>query len=388
MSIASRLYNGEVSYDFTGRRKRWYTVSGVVLTISLLSIIFRGFNYGIEFKGGVSYELPRSGHTLADARGLLTQEGIVDPVVQSLGSDRLRITTPALTPAQTTATQDALAARFGISTTQVSTSSVGSSWGSEISKKALEGLLIFLVAVTAYIAVRFRERGMAIAAFVALVHDLVITAGVYSLVGFEVTPSTVIALLTILGFSLYDTVVVFDKVRENTAGLQSAGRATYTQQANLALNQTLVRSLNTSLIALVPVASLLFVGAGLLGAGTLKDLALAQLVGLASGAYSSIFIATPLLCQIKEREPQMKALAARVGRLESAGRLSPLGRRPAYAAVGGPGADEPTGSAVVPSSVADTAPDARGAFSGRPTTRPAGRPGSRGRNRPHGARRR
>jgi preprotein translocase subunit SecF len=316
-----------------------------------VSILVRGFNYGIDFKGGSTYQLNRNGHSVADARSAVSDAGVTDAQVQTLSDGTFLITTKKTTGQdRVNAVIASLSSHLGVAEKDISPSTVGSTWGSQISKKALEGLLIFLVGVVVYITLAFREFKMALSAFVALLHDLLITAGVYSLVGFEVTPSTVIALLTILGFSLYDTVVVFDKVRENTAKLQSAGRVTYGQASNLALNQTLVRSINTSLIALIPVAALLFVGAGLLGAGTLKDLALAQFVGLASGAYSSIFIATPLLVQLKEREPQMRALAAKVARAEAAGKQSGA-VRPAFATTApapttAPAADEPATTSV------------------------------------------
>ncbi len=317
MSLASRLYRGEVSYDFIGHRRRWYTISGVFIAICIASMLIRGFQFGIDFKGGAEFDFPANGHTVAQARSALDGTGIQVEVAQSLSSSppMIRIQTKPITEAQSEHVISVLQQKFN--TKSVNSTSFGASWGSSVTTKSVEGLIVFLVLVMIYISLRFEPK-MAAAAIVALLHDLVVTAGVYSLVGFEVTPATVIAVLTILGFSLYDTVVVFDKVRENTAGLVVAGRKTYTQAANEAVNQTLMRSINTSLIALLPVASLLFIGAGLLGAGTLKDLALAQLVGLASGAYSSIFIATPLLVDFKEREPQMKALRAKIARSQAA----------------------------------------------------------------------
>ena len=328
MSLASRLYRGEMSYDYIGRRRRWYALSGLVLLIAIGAMIFRGFNFGIDFKGGSSFQFPANGHSVADARSAMAAAGVADPVVTELkgldGSRQIRITThelaldpkPGETVAEELKVENELVKTFGVKHEELNPGSVGPSWGAQISRKALQGLVVFLVMVVIYIALRFEPK-MAAAAIVALIHDLVITAGIYALVGFEVTPSTVIALLTILGFSLYDTVVVFDKVRENTAGIGATSRVTYSQAANLAMNQTIMRSINTSLIALLPVGALLFVGAGLLGAGTLKDLALAQFIGLASGAYSSIFVATPLLCDFKEREPQMKALSAKVARAQT-----------------------------------------------------------------------
>jgi preprotein translocase subunit SecF len=319
-SLATRLYRGEVSYDFLRRRKVWYSLSGVIILASLVSLFARGLNLSIEFTGGDAFQFSSNGHSVATADAALTSAGI-DPsnaTVQLLGGKQMLVQTKYVGNVKTSELEAALSKDFGVSENNLSPETVGPSWGSQITEKAIEGLIIFLVAVVIYITLRFEAR-MAAAALAALAHDLLVTAGIYSIVGFGVSPATVIALLTILGFSLYDTVVVFDKVRENTSGLGPQSKVTYSQAANLALNQTLMRSINTSLIALLPVGALLFVGAGLLGAGTLKDLALAQFVGLASGAYSSIFIATPLLAQLKEREPTMRDLATRVARARSRG---------------------------------------------------------------------
>ncbi|MHB8340248.1 MAG: protein translocase subunit SecF [Mycobacteriales bacterium] len=338
MSLATRLYRGEVSYDFLARRRRWYLISGTVVVISLISLFVQGLNLSIDFKGGDAFQFNANGRTVADAQRVLTDQGVTNAVVQKLSTltqTQILVQTKPLAEAPLNRLQAGLASEFGITQDALNPQSVGASWGKQITDKAIEGLIIFLIAVVFYITLRF-EAKMAGAAIVALVHDLIVTAGIYSLVGFQVTPATVIALLTILGFSLYDTVVVFDKVRENTAGLGAASRTTYSQAANLAVNQTLMRSINTSLIALLPVAALLFVGAGLLGAGTLKELALAQFVGLASGAYSSIFVATPILAQLKEREPGMQQLAVRVARTEAA--------RPAAS----PGRSSRTGAAPEP----------------------------------------
>jgi preprotein translocase subunit SecF len=231
--------------------------------------------------------------------------------VQKVGNDKIRIQTGSLTTEKSNALQDSLASTFGVSVDSIDTQIIGPSWGKEITRKALYGLIGFIAVVMLYLAMAFEPK-MAIAAIVAVIHDVFITVGIYALVGFDVTPATVIGFLTILGYSLYDTVVVFDKVRENTRSVTATSKMTYSQAANLAVNQTLVRSANTSIMALLPVGSILFVGAGLLGAGTLKDLSLALFIGLATGAYSSIFIATPLLAVMREREPAMKALAKRV----------------------------------------------------------------------------
>ncbi len=391
MSLMTRLYRGEVSYDFMTKRKRWYAISSVVILISLLSILIRGFTFGIDFKGGAEFDFPQRQHTVAETRAVLAGTGIDVEVVQvvSGSTPQIRLQTKPLDEPQVQTVLNRLSDRFDLQQAEINTTTVGSSWGSSVTTKAVQGLIVFLIAVIIYISIRFEPK-MALAGIIALLHDLLITAGIYSLVGFEVTPATVIALLTILGFSLYDTVVVFDKVRENTAGLEVAAKRTYTQATNEAVNQTLMRSINTSLIALLPVASLLFIGAGVLGAGTLKDLALAQLVGLAAGAYSSIFIAAPLLVDFKEREPRMKALAAKVARSQAAvtarevrsGRTSGPAARPARDAAEASvtSAGDAGGSTVVldePEGSSDDAAPTGSTTAGEPGRRVAGaaRPG-------------
>jgi preprotein translocase subunit SecF len=309
----------------------------------------------------------------------LTDNGVSDSTIQKVGESQIRIQTEPLTDAKQLQVSRDLEKTLGLKAADLNPSSVGSSWGRSITVKAIQGLIIFLIAVIAYISLRF-EFKMAIAAIVALLHDLIITAGIYSLVGFEVTPSTVIAVLTILGFSLYDTVVVFDKVRENTARMGSTSTVTYSEAANTAVNQTLMRSINTSLIALMPVAALLFIGAGVLGAGTLKDLALAQFVGLAAGAYSSIFIATPLLADMKEREPRFRSIAAKVARQREA-RGHQAGRVPAVAAAG-------VAPAPAEAALAQDAPAATGGTGTTGATGAAGAAGAarRGPARPQGRR--
>lgn len=310
--IGGRLYRGEKSFDFIGKRRRWYAFSGILIIASLFALSAQGLKLGIEFKGGSSFRVTHSGVTVEAARAAVNSTGLVSEViVQKIGSDKVQVQTGALSTLESNAIQDALAAKFGVKVESIDTQSVGPSWGKEITRKALYGLIAFIVVVMLYLALAFEPK-MAIAAIVAVIHDVFITVGIYALVGFDVTPATVIGFLTILGYSLYDTVVVFDKVRENTRSVTSSGKMTYSQAANLAVNQTLVRSFNTSLVALLPVGSILFVGAGLLGAGTLKDLSLALFIGLATGTYSSIFIATPLLAALREREPAMQALRKRV----------------------------------------------------------------------------
>lgn len=310
--LGGRLYRGETSIDFIGKRRRWYAFSGVLIIASALALSIQGLHLGIEFKGGSAFTVTKTAITVADARSAIDTVKIPgEIIVQKIGTNKVRIQTNALSNQLSNEVQDALSAKFGVSVDSIDTQTVGPSWGKEITKKAFYGLIGFLVVVLLYLAMAFEPK-MAIAAIISVVHDLFITVGIYALVGFDVTPATVIGFLTILGYSLYDTVVVFDKVRENTRTITSTSRMTYSQAANLAVNQTLVRSINTSIIALLPVASILFVGAGLLGAGTLKDLSLALFIGLATGTYSSIFIATPILAVLREQEPAMQALAKRV----------------------------------------------------------------------------
>jgi preprotein translocase subunit SecF len=311
--IGGRLYRGETSIDFIGKRRRWYAFSMILIIASAATLFTQGLHLGIEFKGGSSFTVTSNSASVAGAESALTEAGVTTQnIIQKIGNDKVRVQTEPLSNVQQNAVQDKLAAKFGVTVDSIDSQIIGPSWGKEITRKALYGLFGFLIVVLLYLAMAFEPK-MAVSAIIAVLHDVFITVGIYALVGFEVTPATVIGFLTILGYSLYDTVVVFDKVRENTKGIASSGKSTYSQAANLAVNQTLVRSFNTSLIALLPVASILFVGAGLLGAGTLKDLSLALFIGLATGTYSSIFIATPILAVLREREPAMQALAKRVG---------------------------------------------------------------------------
>lgn len=310
--LGGRLYRGETSVDFIGRRRRWYSISAFFILLSIGALTLQGLHLGIEFKGGSSFTVSKSTASIEDARAAVATVSIPgEIIVQNIGTDKVRVQTGALDTAQNNAVQDALAAKFSVSVESIDTQIVGPSWGKEITRKALYGLIGFLICVMLYLAMAFEPK-MAVAAIVAVVHDVFITVGIYALVGFDVTPATVIGFLTILGYSLYDTVVVFDKIRENTRTITSSSKSTYSQAVNLAVNQTIVRSFNTSLIALLPVGSILFVGAGLLGAGTLKDLSLALFIGLAVGTYSSVFIAPPVLAQLREKEPAMVALAKRV----------------------------------------------------------------------------
>jgi preprotein translocase subunit SecF len=310
--LGGRLYRGETSMNVIRARKKWYAVSALFIALSVFALGAQGLRLGIEFEGGSAFVVTTSTGSIEQAREAVSSAGYTDNVIiQTLGEEKIRIQTGVLDAGQSNAIQDALAAEFGVSVESIDTQNVGPSWGEEISKKAFQGLIAFLICIMIYLALTFEPK-MAVAAVVALIHDVFITVGLYAFIGFEVTPATVIGFLTILGYSLYDTVVVFDKIRENTKGITSTGKSTYSDATNLAVNQTFVRSINTSLIALLPVAAILFVGAGLLGAGTLKDLALALFIGLIAGTYSSIFIAPPVLASLREREPAMKALSIRV----------------------------------------------------------------------------
>jgi preprotein translocase subunit SecF len=322
MGHLSRLYHGDTTFPLIAQRRRFYAASLILCVIALGSLLFRGFNLGVEFKGGAIFSVTAPSNVdVHDERTFVEGLGISEPIVQTVrtsgGQTKLRIETAPLTEAEQQKVLDALAQRFHVNaSTDIDSRDVGASWGKQVTRKALNGLVAFLIGVTIFISVRFEPK-MAAAAMIALIHDLLLAAGIYSITQFVVTPSTIIALLTVLGYSLYDTIVVFDRVDENTRGIERGNKATYSEAAELAVNQTFMRSINTSLIALLPVSGLLFVGALLLGAGTLKDLALALFVGLASGAYSSLFLATPLLADLKEREPRFQALKGRVAQRRS-----------------------------------------------------------------------
>ncbi len=324
--VLTRLYTGTGAFDIVGRKRIWYIAFSVLILICVGSIVFRGFNLGIDFTGGTQIQFPaRSASAPADVEAVRAVYerviGAEPAAVQAAGtgnSASIIIRSEALDPAQLVALKQALFDTFqpvgnsGVPAPEViSDSAVSGSWGGQITRQALIALAVFLVLVTIFLAFYF-ERTMAVAALVALVHDVVVTAGIYSIVGFEVSPSSVIGLLTILGFSLYDTVVVFDKVKENTRGLLGLTRRTYAEAANLALNQTLIRSLNTSLFAVLPVVALMVIGVGVLGVGTLADLALVQMVGIIAGALSSLLLATPLLVDLKMRDRRYVEQAAKV----------------------------------------------------------------------------
>lgn len=327
-SVFRRLYTGTGAFDFVGLRRRWFLIFGVLLLISALTIGFRGFTFGIDFEGGTKLAVPVTNaqpaeveKVFADAVGFAPEKTIV----AGTGDGRtVELQSRTLEPDQIEIAKRALHESFRgdgdrvTDTDAITDSTISEVWGGEITKRALLSLVAFLLLVGIYIAIRF-EKDMAFAAIAALGCDLVITAGIYAIVGFEVTPATVIGLLTILGFSLYDTVVVFDKVDENTHGFEHDVMHTYAERANLAINQTLMRSINTTVFSALPIISLFVIAVWLLGVGTLKDLALVQLIGVIIGTFSSVFLATPLLMVFRERNRKIREHTRRVLELRAAG---------------------------------------------------------------------
>jgi preprotein translocase subunit SecF len=385
-SIWYRLYNGETSYDFVGRYKLWFALSGAVIAIGLASLALQGLNLGIDFKGGTAWEVPVKSDLVAEAREKLGGLGLGEPKIQlSESSSGKALTVQARrfegTDEEIAAKQQAVSDRLGelagVESNEVNVTDVGPSFGKSVANKARTALIVFLIVITIYISLRF-EWKMALAAMSAVLHDILVTVGVYSLSRFEVTPATVVAFLTILGYSLYDTIVVFDKVEENTKGLSASGRMTYADTVNLSMNEVLMRSLNTSLVAILPILSVLVIGAYGLGATTLKDFGLALLIGLLTGAYSSIYVASPILALLKEREPRYAALRQRLATKPGAV-STPL--TPAAAAVSRGSA---VGEADEGERVGVSAPAparARPSPSARPANRPPPRPRKKGKRR-------
>ncbi|GAA2867026.1 protein-export membrane protein SecF [Actinoplanes cyaneus] len=377
--LASRLYAGDANINIVGRRKMWFTIAAALVLISIGSFLIRGFELGIEFAGGTSFSVPAAAGTKT-----LTQDEVSSAVekavkqaapeaaittTQKVGDGKdasFTVRASALSTDEAKEAKAAIVNDLGVDASKISDDQVSAAWGGQVTRQAVIGLIVFLVLVVAYLIIRFEVR-MAVAALASLLFDLVMTAGVYSLVGFEVTPSTVIGFLTILGYSLYDVVVVFDKVQENTRGITAGSTRTYAEATNLAVNQTLMRSLNTGLVALLPVGGLLFIGAGLLGAGTLKDLGLVLFVGMGFGVLSSILFAAPVLSALKDQEPKIKAHNARV-----------LARR-------SKGSDDVVRDRTRPANAtASDVPAMAGGTTPRPGARPAAR---RNANRPGGPKR-
>jgi preprotein translocase subunit SecF len=335
--IGQDLYDGTVSVDFVGRWRLWYAISAVVLTIAVAGLVIKPLNLGIEFSGGVEYRVSMPAGQANQENVEQIREAVADtgvdaassPIVNTSGDSNIRIQTEPLSNDDARTVSDTIQETAGVGQDSISQDAIGATWGQQVADRALLGLVIFLVLVALFIWAYFREWKMSVAALVALAHDVIITVGVYSLSGFEVTPATVTGVLTILGFSLYDTVVVFDKVRENTRNI-SRSHLTYSEASNLAVNQTLVRSINTSVVALLPVGAILWVSVVTLGSGALKDLSLALFVGTAVGLYSSVFIATPLLVQLKEREAGVRAGDARAVSNHRRKEVDPFANVPAF----------------------------------------------------------
>ena len=372
LNVFQRLFRGETSFDFARRWRRWFAISGLVILVGIVSLGFRGVNFSIDFKGGTQWTVPTQA-SVADTRSAVSavnaslgQATIQQLTSRQTGQREIEVSAAPNTTSNNNEVVDvtgALARLAGVPASDVAINAIGPSWGADITNKAVRAVIIFLVACSIYIWLRF-EAKMALAALVALLHDILVTVGIYSLSGFQVSPDTVIAFLTILGYSLYDTFVVFDKVQENTRGLASTGRMTYTDTVNLSMNTVLARSLNTSFVAILPILAILVIGSGLLGATSLNDFGLALLIGLATGAYSSIFIASPLLALLKEREPRYAQIRQRLAARAPAARLTP-----ASAAAGALRGDAAAGP-VAPSRPA--APVRRLATRSRPRAAPRG----------------
>lgn len=318
--LGNDLYSGQKSFDIVGRSRLWYAIGVfVVIAAILIPVVKGGFNFGIEFRGGSEFRVDGVASTSQQLAvdAVQSVEPGSQPLVTTVGLDSIRIQTEQLDDVTTEEMRIALADAYGVESGAVTSSFVGANWGADVTQRALIGLLVFLLLVSIVMALYFRTLKMSLAALVALFHDVVVTLGIYALVGFEITPAAVIGFLTILSYSLYDTVVVFDKVRENTVDVEYSETKTFASQVNLAINQTLVRSVNTSVVAVLPVASILFIGAAILGAGTLRDIALALFIGIIAGTYSSVFIAGPLYVTLRAREKKYSRKSKTSESLES-----------------------------------------------------------------------
>src|ERR1700712_3584597 len=313
--LGNDLYTGKKSYNIVGRWKLWFGIAIVLILVSVVGPFLRGgFVYGIEFRGGSQFSITQVSDQSQQAGidAVKSVDPAVVPLVSTLGQNGVRIQTDQLNDAESNQVRDALATAYNVSPDDVTINFIGPTWGADITGQAIRGLIIFLALAAIFMAIYFRTWKMAAAAMTALLHDLILTAGIYGITGFEITPAAVIGFLTILGYSLYDTVVVFDKIRENTRLMGEKPTRTFSETVNLAVNQTLVRSLNTSIVAMLPVASILFIGAFVLGAGTLRDISLALLIGIFVGTYSTIFIASPMYALMRRGEAKIKKADLRV----------------------------------------------------------------------------
>jgi preprotein translocase subunit SecF len=313
--LGNDLYSGKVSFDFVGRRKLWYLIAVVVVMFSILAPVLKGgFNFGIEFRGGSEFRIDGvsnlSQQLARDA--VQSVEPGIEPLVTTVGLDAVRVQTEQLDDVTSEEMRIALAGAYQVESSAVTSSFIGANWGADVTEKAILGLVVFLLLVSLFMALYFRTIKMSIAALVALAHDMIFTLGIYALSGFEITPAAVIGFLTILGYSLYDTVVIFDKIRENTLDVEFSETTTFSSQVNLAINQTIVRSVNTSIVSALPIASILLIGAVVLGTGTLRDISLALFVGVIVGTYSSVFLAGPLYAHLRENDAKFTSTKARV----------------------------------------------------------------------------
>jgi preprotein translocase subunit SecF len=313
--LGNDLYSGKVSFDFVGRRKLWYLIAIVVVLFSILAPVLKGgFNFGIEFRGGSEFRIDGVSNLSQElARDAVQSvEPGIEPIVTTVGLDAVRVQTEQLDDVTSEEMRIALASAYQVESSAVTSSFIGANWGADVTEKAILGLVVFLLLVSLFMALYFRTIKMSIAALVALAHDMIFTLGIYALSGFEITPAAVIGFLTILGYSLYDTVVIFDKIRENTLDVEFSETTTFASQVNLAINQTIVRSVNTSIVSALPIASILFIGAVVLGTGTLRDISLALFVGVIVGTYSSVFLAGPLYAHLRENDAKFTTGKAKV----------------------------------------------------------------------------
>jgi preprotein translocase subunit SecF len=313
--LGNDLYSGKVSFDFVGRRKLWYLIAIVVVLFSILAPVLKGgFNFGIEFRGGSEFRIDGVSN-LSQQLARDAVQGVepgIEPIVTTVGLDAVRVQTEQLDDVTSEEMRIALASAYQVESSAVTSSFIGANWGADVTEKAILGLVVFLLLVSLFMALYFRTIKMSIAALVALAHDMIFTLGIYALSGFEITPAAVIGFLTILGYSLYDTVVIFDKIRENTLDVEFSETTTFASQVNLAINQTIVRSVNTSIVSALPIASILFIGAVVLGTGTLRDISLALFVGVIVGTYSSVFLAGPLYAHLRENDAKFTTGKAKV----------------------------------------------------------------------------
>ncbi|WP_207343953.1 protein translocase subunit SecF [Arthrobacter sp. E3] len=321
-TFGNELYTGERSYEFVGKRKIWFSIAGIAVLLSILiPLLGGGFNFGIEFRGGSQFTVSQVAHTDVSIGQTAVSEAVPGTVavVTNIAGDTMQVQTDKLTDDQTLAVKNALKTAYGVTEDHITSTFVGPTWGQDVSRQAIIGFIVFVLLATVLMALYFRTWRMSIAAIVGLLVVMVVTAGVYAASNFEVTPSAIIGFLTILSYSLYDTVVVFDKIRENTSDIVKSTRRTFAEEVNLAVNQTLVRSINTMMVAVLPVGSILFIGALLLGAGTLRDLSLALFIGIIVSTFSTIFVAAPMYSKLREHEPELVKQAKKVQQRRAAG---------------------------------------------------------------------